>query len=110
MTLERAAEALAEGAGEFACIPPTTGIAEKVAFLSRPDAYPHRVDAVVARETHMSWVFLAGPCVYKLKKPVRFPYLDFSTLARRDIIELVTTRIPKRFGFDPIRDIQGCAR
>ena len=32
----------------------------------------------------MSWVFLAGERVYKLKKPVRFAYLDFSTLARRE--------------------------
>ena len=32
----------------------------------------------------MSWVFLAGDRVYKLKKPVRFPYLDFSTLQRRE--------------------------
>jgi aminoglycoside phosphotransferase family enzyme len=32
----------------------------------------------------MSWVFLAGDRVYKLKKPVRFPYLDFSTLERRE--------------------------
>jgi uncharacterized protein len=32
----------------------------------------------------MSWVFLAGEEVYKLKKPLRFPYLDFSTLARRE--------------------------
>lgn len=59
-------------------------MADKVAFLSRPDAYPHGVDAVAVRETHMSFVFLAGTRVYKLKKPVRFPYLDFSTLARRE--------------------------
>ena len=32
----------------------------------------------------MSWVFMAGERVYKLKKPVRFAYLDFSTLARRE--------------------------
>ncbi|HTT46670.1 MAG TPA: hypothetical protein VMG39_01585 [Pseudolabrys sp.] len=32
----------------------------------------------------MSWVFLVGDRVYKLKKPVRFPYLDFSSLARRE--------------------------
>ena len=31
----------------------------------------------------MSWVFMAGERVYKLKKPVRFSYLDFSTLERR---------------------------
>ena len=35
-------------------------------------------------ETHMSWVFIAGDLVYKLKKPVRFPYLDFSTCDRRE--------------------------
>lgn len=34
-------------------------------------------------ETHMSWVFLVGERVFKLKKPVRFPFLDFSTLAAR---------------------------
>ena len=59
-------------------------VADKVAFLSRPEAYSHAVDELVLRETHMSWVFLAGDKVYKLKKPVRFPYLDFSTLARRE--------------------------
>lgn len=32
----------------------------------------------------MSWVFMAGERVYKLKKPVRFAYLDFSTLDRRE--------------------------
>ncbi len=57
---------------------------EKVEFLSDPSAYPHTVAEVVRRETHMSWVFLAGERAYKLKKPVRLPYLDFSTLARRE--------------------------
>ena len=59
-------------------------LADKVEFLSRPGAYPHAVDELTRRETHMSWVFLAGDKVYKLKKPVRFPYLDFSTLGRRE--------------------------
>jgi aminoglycoside phosphotransferase family enzyme len=35
-------------------------------------------------ETHMSWVFLAGDHALKLKKPVRYPFLDFSTLAARE--------------------------
>lgn len=56
----------------------------KVNFLSRPDAYRPTPGEVVCRETHMSWVFLVGDRVYKLKKPVRFPYLDFSSLARRE--------------------------
>lgn len=32
----------------------------------------------------MSWVFIAGDRVYKLKKPVRFPFLDFTTLSARE--------------------------
>jgi len=60
-----------------------TALARKVAFLSRRDSYVPVPDAVITRETHMSWVFMVGERVYKLKKPVRFPYLDFSTLERR---------------------------
>src|SRR3990167_5391659 len=54
-----------------------------VRFLSRPSSYPHPAGAVARRETHVSHVFLAGPFAYKLKKPVKFPFLDASTLARR---------------------------
>src|SRR5260370_5313268 len=59
-------------------------IDEKVAFLSRTTSYRPPVRRVRRHETHMSWVFLADEEVYKLKKPLRFPYLDFSTLARRE--------------------------
>ena len=55
---------------------------EAIAFLSRPDSYG--VDAVERIETHASLVFLAGPCAYKLKRAVRFSYLDYSTLERRE--------------------------
>jgi len=34
-------------------------------------------------ETHVSWVLLAGPLAYKLKKPVRLGFLDFTSLAER---------------------------
>lgn len=54
-----------------------------VAFLAEPEAYRRAAGPVTARETHMSWVFLTNGLVYKLKKPVRFPYLDFSTIERR---------------------------
>ena len=64
--------------------PITTPLAGKVAFLGCARAYPFPVQDVVVRETHMSWIFLAGDHVVKLKKPVRFPYLDFSTLDRRE--------------------------
>jgi aminoglycoside phosphotransferase family enzyme len=60
-------------------------LSDKVAFLSRPQSYPGQPADVQLCETHMSWVFLAGDRAYKLKKPVRFPYLDFSTLDRREV-------------------------
>ena len=58
-------------------------MADKVAFLSKASAYGQPAERVVLKETHMSWVFLCGPLVYKLKKPVRFAYLDFSSLDKR---------------------------
>jgi uncharacterized protein len=65
-------------------VPGEPTVAEKVEFLSRPSTHSLAIKDVLVRETHMSWVFLAGERVYKLKKPVRFPYLDFSTLALRE--------------------------
>ncbi len=60
-----------------------TSLAAKVSFLTSPQAYGQAAGPVACKETHMSWVFLVGECVYKLKKPVRFAYLDFSTLKKR---------------------------
>jgi aminoglycoside phosphotransferase family enzyme len=58
-------------------------LADKVAALGRHDLYPDETAAVVCTETHMSWVFLTERHAYKLKKPVRYEYLDFSTPALR---------------------------
>ncbi|MGJ0489981.1 hypothetical protein [Methylobacter sp.] len=58
-------------------------IEEKVAFLRRPEVYPDSPERVDVIKTHMSWVFLTERLVYKLKKPVRYDYLDFSTLEDR---------------------------
>jgi aminoglycoside phosphotransferase family enzyme len=58
-------------------------IGDKVAFLCSPESYPERPLRVEGIETHMSWVFLNHNRVYKLKKPVRYDFLDFSTLAAR---------------------------
>ena len=75
-------------------------LAQKVAFLSRPEAYGPGVDAVACRETHMSWVFLAGARAYKLKKPVRFSYLDFSTQARREAACQAEIKLNRRLAPD----------
>lgn len=49
----------------------------------RPGFYPDSPAGVELKQTHISFVFLAGDCVYKVKKPVRFSFLDCSDLASR---------------------------
>ena len=70
-----AAPAVCNGAG---VAPESTAahLAEVLASLARPEAYPHPVDAVTVIQTHVSVVFLAGPFAYKVKKPVHFDFLD----------------------------------
>ncbi len=80
-------------------------LAEKVEFLQRGDAYRPPVSEVTRRETHMSQVFLAGDRAYKLKKPVRFPYLDFSTLARREAACRAELKLNRRLAPDVYRDV-----
>jgi len=63
------------------CMP--ASLQHKIAFLSTPSSYPERTTVVEAIETHMSWVFLTDRFAYKLKKPVTYDYLDFSTLEAR---------------------------
>jgi aminoglycoside phosphotransferase family enzyme len=58
-------------------------LSEKVLFLSDPRSYGAGTTSVEACETHMSWVFLANDRVYKLKKPLRRRFLDFSTIRKR---------------------------
>lgn len=71
-------------------------LADKVRRLRQPTAYPHAPERVELVETHMSCVFLAGERVYKLKKPVRFAFLDFSTLRAREIDCLEEVRLNRR--------------
>lgn len=56
---------------------------DKVNFLREPGNYPARPATVRAIETHFAWVFLAGAHVYKLKKPLRRPGMNYRTLAAR---------------------------
>ena len=52
------------------------------AFLN-PEFYDHSVDHIELIETHISWVFLSGCFAYKIKKPVDFGFLNFTTLEQR---------------------------
>ena len=51
-----------------------------MAFLAMPSSYPHGPREVRSIQTHISWVFIASPFVFKVKKPVNLGFLDFSTL------------------------------
>ena len=52
--------------------------------LLLPEAYPHAVVTPIRlAETHISWVLLTGAYAYKIKKPVRLSFLDYSSLERR---------------------------
>ena len=62
--------------------------ARLVEALRRRSAYPDRVGEVRVVETHISYVLLAGDFAYKIKKPVRLGFLDFSSpQARRFFCE-----------------------
>ena len=55
-----------------------------IAALQNPALYPHPVDRFELIETHISWVLLTGPYAYKIKKPVNFGFLDFTSLQARE--------------------------
>lgn len=54
-----------------------------IRFLKDPSSYAHAPSSVRLVQTHISYVALASPFVFKVKKPVDFGFLDFTTLERR---------------------------
>jgi aminoglycoside phosphotransferase family enzyme len=74
-----------------------TASAALVEALHNPTCYDHQVDRVKLIETHISWVFLAGKFAYKLKKPLNFGFLDFSTLKKRQHYCQEELRLNQRF-------------
>src|SRR5579863_53021 len=69
---------------------------EVVAFLRDPSSYPPGAGPVEFIETHASLVFLAGSYAYKLKRAVKYSYLDFSTLALRQAAGAAELRLNRR--------------
>jgi aminoglycoside phosphotransferase family enzyme/adenylate kinase family enzyme len=51
--------------------------------MSQPSFYPDAPNTVELRQTHISYVFIAGDYVFKVKKPVNFPFVDWSDSGRR---------------------------
>jgi aminoglycoside phosphotransferase family enzyme/predicted kinase len=81
-----------------------------LAALHEPSFYPDPTTAVELRETHISWVFLTDRYAYKLKKPVRFDFLDFSTLERRRVACEAELRLNRRLASEIYLDVLAVVR
>ncbi|MFM0511706.1 hypothetical protein [Paraburkholderia sp. RL17-373-BIF-A] len=79
--------------------------AAKVAQLRKAATYPGQPPAVDVIETHMSWVFLTDQYVYKLKKPVRYDRLDFTTLEARRFYCAEELRLNRRLAESVYLDV-----
>ncbi len=75
--------------------------------LSQPSAWPWPVDEVVIVHTHASAVLLAGDYVLKLKKPVDFGFLDYSTRERRRHYCAEETRLNRRLAAEVYLGVAG---
>jgi len=54
-----------------------------IKFMLNSDTYPFKPEKVDMLQTHISYLFIAGEYVYKIKKPVNFGFIDYSTLEKR---------------------------
>jgi aminoglycoside phosphotransferase family enzyme/predicted kinase len=105
-----AARRVDRGQGKRAARGDDAGVDPLIEALRNPACYPHPADAVEVVETHISWVLLAGEFAYKIKKPVRLAFLDFSTLeARRKFCE-EELRLNRRTAPDLYLDVQPIVR
>jgi len=76
-----------------------------LSFMALPGAYADRPATVERIDTHASSVFLAGSFAYKVKRAVKYPFLDFSTVALRHQACLNELRINRRTAPDLYLDL-----
>lgn len=80
--------------------PCTPELPTLIQAMLEPARYPHPVLRVDLVQTHISWILLAGDFAYKVKKPLKLPFLDFSTLELRRIFCLEELRLNRRYAAD----------
>ena len=68
-------------------------------------AFPHPVDNIRLLETHISWVILTGSFAYKIKKPIKLEFLDFSSLERRKYFCEEELRLNRRWAAELYLDV-----
>ncbi|HOO38530.1 MAG TPA: hypothetical protein PLV78_09465 [Deltaproteobacteria bacterium] len=79
-------------------------------FLMTPEAYPEKTETVRLVQTHISWVFIGDAFVYKVKKPVDFGFLDFTSLEKRRFYTHEELRLNKRFSPDVYLEVLPISR
>ncbi|HEY7076713.1 MAG TPA: AAA family ATPase [Solirubrobacteraceae bacterium] len=92
---------------------PGRGLPPALAGLLDPATYLHRPAAVELRETHISWVLLAGELAFKVKKPLRLPFLDYGSRERRHAFCREEVRLNSRLApqvYHGVRAIVPCRR
>ncbi|MBN1008558.1 AAA family ATPase [Amphritea pacifica] len=78
---------------------------ELITALSDPNHYPHPVAEIRVIETHISWVILTGEIAYKIKKPVNFGFLDFTSLESRKHYCYEELRLNQRLAPDIYQEV-----
>jgi len=73
--------------------------------MMKPEVYDHPVKKIELIETHISCVLLTGDFAYKIKKPVNFGFLDFSTLEKRHTFCLNELSLNRRLAPDIYLDV-----
>lgn len=73
--------------------------------MQNPDFYPHHPREVELIQTHISYIFIAGDFVYKIKKPLKFDFLDFTTLEKRKFFCEEELILNKRLAPDTYLDV-----
>jgi aminoglycoside phosphotransferase family enzyme/predicted kinase len=74
--------------------------------LLYPRAYPHPVRAVDLIETHISWVLLTGRFAYKIKRPVRYAFVDLRSAEQRRALCHEELRLNRRFAAELYLDVR----
>lgn len=69
---------------------------KEIKGLLNPKTHPGKVKYLKLRETYISWLIFTGNFVYKIKKPVKYSYLDFSSFQKRKFFLQEELRLNRR--------------
>ena len=78
---------------------------EMLEALKKPESFDSPVKEIRLLQTHISWIFLTGDFVYKIKKPVDFGFLDFTTPDKRKKFCAKELKINKMFSPEIYLDV-----